>query len=75
MNDFFESLKDIKKELAKKDQKEIKKAKKSNPNPNEFKEIFEDEEFDLAKESIGARQKRLKDEFQEYVKHCDIKKI
>lgn len=76
MNDFFDSLKEIKKELKKQEiAKKPIKPKKSNSDTNEFKEIFQDEEFDLEKESIFSRQKRLKDEFQEYVKNCNIKKI
>ena len=68
-----------------------KKPKKPNPNRDEFKDIFKDddfslqseiglggvatEEFDVAKESIAAREKRLKDEFLKYVDAANIKKL
>ena len=68
-----------------------KKPKKPNPNRDEFKDIFRDddlslrgeglldgvatEEFDVAKESIAAREKRLKDEFLKYVDAANIKKL
>ena len=69
----------------------LKKPKKRNPNRDEFKDIFRDddlslqsggsldgvatEEFDVAKESIAAREKRLKDEFLKYVDAANIKKL
>lgn len=67
-----------------------KKPKKLNPNRDEFKDISRDddlslrgeglldgvaEEFDTAKESIAAREKRLKDEFLKYVDAANIKKL
>ena len=68
-----------------------KKPKKPNPNRDEFKDIFRDddlslrgeglldgvaeEEFDVAKESIAAREKRLKNEFLKYVDAANIKKL
>ena len=68
-----------------------KKPKKRDPNRDEFKDIFRDddlslqsggsldgvatEEFDVAKESIAAREKRLKDEFLKYVGAANIKKL
>ena len=68
-----------------------KKPKKRNPNRDEFKDIFRGydlslrgecgldgdatEEFDVAKESIAAREKRLKDEFLKYVDTANIKKL
>ena len=68
-----------------------KKPKKRNPNRDEFKDIFRDddlslqsgsgldgvatEELDVAKESIAAREKRLKDEFLKYVDAANIKKL
>ena len=67
-----------------------KKPKRPNPNRDEFKDIFRDddlslrgggvldgaaEEFDAAKESIAAREKRLKDEFLKYVDEANIKKL
>jgi len=69
----------------------LKKPKKRDPNRDEFKDIFRDddlslrgeggldgvatEEFDVAKESIAAREKRLKDEFLKYVDAANIKKL
>ena len=68
-----------------------KKPKKRDLNRDEFKDIFRDddlslrgeglldgvaeEEFDVAKESIAAREKRLKDEFLKYVDAANIKKL
>ena len=68
-----------------------KKPKKRNPNRDEFKDIFRDDdlslqsggglegvangEFDVAKESIAARENRLKDEFLKYVDAANIKKL
>jgi len=68
-----------------------KKPKKRNPNRDEFKDIFRDDdlslqsggglegvtdgEFDVAKESVAARENRLKDEFLKYVDAANIKKL
>ena len=67
-----------------------KKPKKLNPNRDESTDIFRDddlnlqsesgldgvaEEFDVAKESIAAREKRLKNEFLKYVDAANIKKL
>ena len=68
-----------------------KKPKKRNPNRDEFKDVFRDDdsssqsesglegvadgEFDVAKESIAARENRLKDEFLKYVDAANIKKL
>ncbi len=87
--DFLDSLKDIKKDMLK--DKVVssmpKKPKKRDSNRDEFKDIFRDddsesgldgvatEEFDVAKESIAAREKRLKDEFLKYVDAANIKKL
>ena len=91
--DFLDSLKDIKKDMLKDKSASSapKKPKKPNPNRDEFKDIFRDddlslrgeglldgvaeEEFDVAKESIAAREKRLKDEFLKYVDAANIKKL
>ena len=86
--DFLDSLKDIKKDMLKDKAASSapKKPKKPNPNRDEFKDIFRDddsesgldgaaEEFDAAKESIAAREKRLKDEFLKYVDAANIKKL
>nr|WP_314119583.1 hypothetical protein [uncultured Campylobacter sp.] len=90
--DFLDSLKDIKKDMLKDKAASSapKKPKKPNPNRDEFKDIFKDddlslqsesslegasEKFDAAKESIAAREKRLKDEFLKYVDAANIKKL
>ena len=91
--DFLDSLKDIKKDMLKDRAASStpKKPKRLNPNRDEFKDIFRDddlslqsggsldgvatEEFDVAKESIAAREKRLKDEFLKYVDAANIKKL
>ncbi len=90
--DFLDSLKDIKKDMLKDKAASStpKKPKRLNPNRDEFKDIFRDddlslqsesglegaaEEFDIAKESIAAREKRLKDEFLKYVDAANIKKL
>lgn len=57
--DFLDSLKDIKKEL----QHQAKQAQKKK------------EEFDPEKENIEARFSRLQDEFGEYIKNENIKRI
>lgn len=78
MNDFFDSLKDIKKELEK--DKKPKKTKSQAIKLENF-DISEDEkaefasEFDLQKESITSREKRLQNEFLAYIKGENIKKI
>ncbi len=78
MNDFFDSLKDIKKELEK--DKRPKKTKSQVTKLANF-DISEDEkaeftsEFDLQKESISSREKRLQNEFLTYIKGENIKKI
>ena len=87
--DFLDSLKEIKKDMLK-DKAASSAPKKPNPNRDEFKDIFKDddlslqsesglegdaEEFDAAKESIAVREKRLKDEFLKYVDAANIKKL
>lgn len=73
MNDFFDSLKDIKSQMVK-EQKTTqnvakpKKATKQNPNRDEFKDIFKDE-------SLLDKETRLKDEFSEFIKHANVRKI
>nr|WP_315008825.1 hypothetical protein [uncultured Campylobacter sp.] len=91
--DFLDSLKDIKKDMLKDKAASFapKKPKKPNPNRDEFKDIFRDddsssqsesgldsvetEELDVAEESIAARENRLKDEFLKYVDAANIKKL
>ena len=61
MNDFFDSLKEIKKELTK-EQGEIKKTQKEAvSHTNE--------------EAILYKENKLKNEFAEYIKGQDIRKI
>jgi hypothetical protein len=91
--DFLDSLKDIKKDMLKDKAASSapKKPKRLNPNRDEFKDIFRDDdlslqsggglegvtdgEFDVAKESVVARENRLKDEFLKYVDAANIKKL
>ena len=77
--DFLDSLKDIKKDMLKEQKASIApkpKPKKSNPNRDEFKDIFKDDlEADFPSESIQTRENRLKDEFEEFIKHAGVKKI
>ena len=77
--DFLDSLNDIKKDMLK-EQKAANmpkpKPKKANPNRDEFKDIFKDElQSDFSNESVCERETRLKDEFEEFIKHAGVKKI
>ncbi|ASM35410.1 Uncharacterised protein [Campylobacter sputorum subsp. bubulus] len=74
MNDFFDSLKEIRKELQKDVNLVPKKTKKprQNPNRDEFKDIFKDED-DL--KSHQDKLDDLKDEFLKYAGYNNIKKI
>lgn len=71
MNDFFNDLKNIKKEMLKNE------AFKQNAKEITEKIKSEDDEFkvEFDKESIKQRVKRLQDEFLEYAKDENIKKI
>ncbi|MBE2986023.1 hypothetical protein CCAL13119_00980 [Campylobacter sp. RM13119] len=60
MNDFFDSLKDIKKELVKEQGVSLKPQK----DPQNAKQ-----------DAIKHKQDRLKDEFLSYIKNSDIRKI
>ena len=77
--DFLDSLKDIKKDMLKEQKASIApkpKPKKPNPNRDEFKDIFKDDlEADFSVESVDERENRLKDEFEEFIKHAGVKKI
>ena len=77
--DFLDSLKDIKKDMLKEQKAAIApkpKPKKPNPNRDEFKDIFKDDlEADFSNESVNGRENRLKDEFEEFIKHAGVKKI
>lgn len=70
MNNFFNDLKDIKKTMLEKEKSEEVKIKKANPNRNEFKDIFVDEE-----ESLEEKKVRLQNEFKNYVEFNKVKKI
>ena len=61
MNDFFDSLKEIKKELT----KEQGGAKK----------IQQEAVSHTKEEAISYKENKLKDEFAEYIKGQDIRKI
>lgn len=71
MNDFFDDLKNIKKDMLKNE------AFKQNAKETAEKIKLEDDEFkvEFDKESIKQRVKRLQDEFLEYTKDENIKKI
>ena len=71
MNDFFDDLKNIKKDMLKNE------AFKQNAKETAEKIKSEDDEFkvEFDKESIKQRVKRLQDEFLEYAKDENIKKI
>ncbi|MDA3055875.1 MULTISPECIES: hypothetical protein [unclassified Campylobacter] len=77
--DFLDSLKDIKKDMLKEQKASVApkpKPKKPNPNRDEFKDIFKDDlEADFSNESVNGRENRLKDEFEEFIKHAGVKKI
>ncbi|MBP3208181.1 MAG: hypothetical protein J6M21_08010 [Campylobacter sp.] len=75
--DFLDSLKDIKKDMLKEQKASVApKPKKPNPNRDEFKDIFKDDlEADFSSEDIQTRENRLKDEFEEFIKHAGVKKI
>lgn len=61
MNDFFDSLKDIKKEMIKELGAEPKKEVKKHVVSKE--------------EAIAHKEQTLRDEFMKYVKNSDIRKI
>ena len=61
MNDFFDSLKEIKKELTK-EQGEIKKTQKEAVSHTK-------------EEAILYKENKLKNEFADYIKGQDIRKI
>ena len=69
MNDFFNDLKNIKKDMLKNE------ALKQNTKETAEKIKLEDDEFkvEFDKESIKQRVKRLQDEFLEYAKDENIK--
>ncbi|MEE3704950.1 hypothetical protein V2I29_05090 [Campylobacter sp. CX2-8023-23] len=60
--DFLDSLKEIKGKMVK-EQKAT--PKQSNPNKDEIKDIFDE----------AHKEARLRDEFMEFIKYSDIKKL
>lgn len=66
MNDFFDSLKDIKKQMQA-DAPKSASAPKKNPNRDEFKDIFVSEE-------PSEKEQRLRDEFAEFVNFAGVVK-
>lgn len=67
MNDFFDSLKDIKKEMVKNHT-----IKTQNLQKNDKKQ----EKTTFSKEDVVAyKEQKLQDEFLAYIKNSDIRKI
>ncbi|MCR8696941.1 MULTISPECIES: hypothetical protein [Campylobacter] len=62
--DFLDSLKEIKGNMLK-EQKAT--PKQSNPNKDEIKDIFDEDPV--------HKEARLRDEFMEFIKYSDIKKL
>ena len=68
--DFLDSLKEIKGQMVKEQKAQASVAKpKPNPNRDEFKDIFSEPEV------IADKEARLRDEFMEFIKYSDIKKL
>ncbi|WP_096018406.1 hypothetical protein [Campylobacter lanienae] len=67
--DFLDSLKEIKGNMLK-EQQPPKPKSKPNPNRDEFKDIFTSDE-----ETPADKEARLRDEFMEFIKYSDIKKL
>lgn len=68
--DFLDSLKEIKGQMVKEQKAQTPVSKpKSNPNRDEFKDIF------FEPEVIADKEARLRDEFMEFIKYSDIKKL
>ena len=65
--DFLDSLKEIKGNMLKEQQPP---KPKPNPNRDEFKDIFTNDE-----ETPADKEARLRDEFMEFIKYSDIKKL
>lgn len=64
MNDFFDSLKDIKKEMLKDQTSAAKKEVKKQVSKPISKE-----------EAIAHKERELREEFLKYVKNSDIRKL
>ncbi|WP_086226189.1 MULTISPECIES: hypothetical protein [Campylobacter] len=68
--DFLDSLKEIKGQMVKEQKTQTPVSKpKPNPNRDEFKDIFSEPEV------IADKEARLRDEFMEFIKYSDIKKL
>ncbi|WP_096019552.1 hypothetical protein [Campylobacter lanienae] len=67
--DFLDSLKEIKGNMLK-EQQSPKPKPKPKPNRDEFKDIFTSDE-----ETPADKEARLRDEFMEFIKYSDIKKL
>ena len=68
--DFLDSLKEIKGQMVKEQKAKAPISKpKPNPNRDEFKDIFSEPEI------IADKEARLRDEFMEFIKYSDIKKL
>lgn len=73
--DFFDSLKSIKKEMQT-HSKEQKNLKNSNKNFNkEIKTQPPEMNLDKEMQEVFLKQEKLQDEFLEFIKNADIKKI
>ncbi|TKX31694.1 hypothetical protein [Campylobacter estrildidarum] len=80
--DFLDSLKNIKKEMQANSHKASKKTSKDNTSANRLDKPTKDmqakmQENTLDKEmqDIFLKQEKLQDEFSEFIKNSDIKKI
>nr|WP_314128465.1 hypothetical protein [uncultured Campylobacter sp.] len=72
MNDFFDSLKDIKKELQKEQNANLSS---NSAAKNAAKQNLKSEPKTFSKEeAIAHKEQNLRDEFLAYVKDADIKK-
>lgn len=67
--DFLDSLEEIKGNMLK-EQQPPKPKPKPNPNRDEFKDIFTSDD-----EAPADKEARLRDEFMEFIKYSDIKKL
>lgn len=61
--DFLDSLKEIKGNM-------LKEQQPPKPNRDEFKDIFTSDD-----EAPADKEARLRDEFMEFIKYSDIKKL
>lgn len=66
--DFLDSLKEIKGQMVK-EQKVQAPVSKPKPNRDEFKDIF------IESQEPADKEARLRDEFMEFIKYSDIKKL